>query len=80
MLAKHPDFTRSRRGHARILGQMAFARSVLGQRRPALRDAMKALTRWPVSPHPYVALAHIATGVHPRHLQRLARLLRRGMA
>jgi hypothetical protein len=80
MLDKHPDFTRSRRGHARILGQMALARSVLGQRGPALRDATKALTRWPASPHPYVALAHIVTGVHPRHLQRAARLLRRGMA
>ena len=80
MLDKHPDFTRSRRGHARILGQMALARSVLGQRGPALRDAAKALTRWPASPHPYIALAHIVTGVHPRHLQRAARLLRRGMA
>jgi hypothetical protein len=78
MMAKHPDFTSSRRGHARMLGQMAFARSSLGQRGPALRDAMKALTRWPVSPYPYVALAHIATGVHPRHIQRAARLLRRG--
>jgi hypothetical protein len=79
MLAKHPDFARSRRGHARLLGQMAFARSVLGQRREAIRDATKALTRWPLSPHPYVAFAHIATGVDPRHLQRVARLLRRGM-
>lgn len=80
MMAKHPDFTSSRRGHARMLGQMAFARSSLGQRGPALRDAVKALTRWPASPHPYVALIHIVTGVHPRHLQRAARLFRRGMA
>jgi hypothetical protein len=79
MLAKHPDFTSSRRGHARILGQMAFARSSLGQRGPALRDAMQALSRWPVSPYPYVALTHIATGVHPRHIHRAARLFRRGM-
>jgi hypothetical protein len=79
MLAKHQDFTSSRRGHARILGQMAFARSSLGQRGPALRDAVKALTRWPVSPYPYIALTHIATGVHPRHIQRAARLFRRGM-
>jgi hypothetical protein len=79
LLAKHPDFTRSRRGHARILGQMAFARSVLGQRRAALGDATRAITRWPLSPHPYVALAHITTGVDPQHLQRAARLMRRGM-
>jgi len=78
MMAKHPDFARSRRGHARMLGQMAFARSSLGQRGPALREATKALTRWPVSPYPYVALTHIATGVHPRHIQRAARLFRRG--
>jgi Glycosyl transferase family 2/Sulfotransferase family len=80
MMAKHPDFTSSRRGHARMLGQMALARSSLGQRGPALRDAVKALTRWPASPHPYVALIHIVTGIHPRHLQRAARLFRRGMA
>jgi Glycosyl transferase family 2/Sulfotransferase family len=78
MMAKHPDFTSSRRGHARILGQIAFARSSLGQRGPALRDAVKALTRWPASPYPYVALTHIATGVHPRHIRRAARLFRRG--
>ena len=79
MLAKHPDFTSSRRGHARMLGQIAFARSSLGQRGPALRDAVKALTRWPVSPYPYIALTHVVTGVHPRHLQRAARLFGRGM-
>jgi len=78
MMAKHPDFASSRRGHARILGQMAFARSSLGQRGPALRDAVQALTRWPASPYPYVALTHLATGVHPRHIQRAARLFRRG--
>jgi hypothetical protein len=32
-----------------------------------------------VSPYPYVALTHIATGVHPRHIHRAARLFRRGM-
>jgi hypothetical protein len=80
MMAKHPDFASSRRGHARLLGQMAFARSSLGQRGPALRDAAKALSRWPASPYPYVALAHITTGVHPRHIQRAARLFRRGTA
>jgi hypothetical protein len=80
LMAKHPDFASSRRGHARILGQMAFARSSLGHRGPALRDAVKALTRWPVSPYPYIALTHIVTGVHPRHIQRAARLFRRGMA
>jgi glycosyltransferase involved in cell wall biosynthesis len=79
LLAKHPDFATSRRGHARILGQIAFARSVLGQRRLALRYALSALAKRPTSPHACVALAHIATGVDPRHLRRAARLLGRGM-
>jgi hypothetical protein len=79
LLAKHPDFAVSPRGHARILGQIAFARSVLGQRRLARRYALTALVRWPASPHAWVALAHIATGIDPRHLRRLARRLGRGM-
>lgn len=80
MLAKHPDFAISRRGHARILGQIAFARSSLGERGPAVRYALKALIRWPFSPFPYIALAHTATGVHPQQMLRVARLFRRGMA
>jgi hypothetical protein len=80
LLAKHPDIARSARGHARILGQIAFARSVLGDRRSAARYAARAVTRWPVSPHPYVAFVHILTGVDPRHVRRVARLLGRGMA
>ncbi|HEY5985222.1 MAG TPA: hypothetical protein VIV12_02385 [Streptosporangiaceae bacterium] len=79
LLAKHPDIGATRRGHARILGQIALARSLLGQRGLALRYATRALLRWPLSPHPYLAIAHIATGVDRRHLQRLARLLRRGL-
>jgi hypothetical protein len=80
LYSKHPDIGASRRGSARMLGQIAFAQSSLGQRGPALRLALKSLVRWPASPHPYIALVHITTGVHPRHLLRLARLLRRDMA
>jgi glycosyltransferase involved in cell wall biosynthesis len=80
MLAKHPDISASRRGHARLLGQIAFARSSLGERGLACRYALQALARWPASPYPYIALAHSATRVHPRHLLRAARLLRRGLA
>jgi glycosyltransferase involved in cell wall biosynthesis len=80
LLAKHPDFATSRRGHARLLGQIAFARSSLGQRGPALRYALRSFASWPTSPHPYIALVHIVTRVHPRHLLRAARLLRRDMA
>jgi glycosyltransferase involved in cell wall biosynthesis len=79
LLAKHPDIAASPRGHARVLGQIAFARSVLGERRLALRYALTALANWPASPHACVALAHIATGIDPRHLRRAARLAGRGM-
>jgi GT2 family glycosyltransferase len=80
LLSKHPDIVASRRGHARLLGQIALARSTLGERPTALRYAAKAIARWPVSPHPYVALVHVATGIDRRHLLRLARLTGRGMA
>jgi hypothetical protein len=80
LLAKHPDIAGSRRGHARVLGQIALARSVLGERRQAARYAGRAFVRWPLSLHACVALAHIATGIDDRHLRRAARLLRRGMA
>jgi glycosyltransferase involved in cell wall biosynthesis len=80
LLAKHPDIATSRRGHARMLGQIAFARSSLGERGRALRYAVRGLVRWPASPHPYIALVHTATRIHPRHVQRAARFFRRGMA
>jgi GT2 family glycosyltransferase len=80
MLVKHPDIRASRRGHARLLGQIAFARSTLGERRQALPYAIKGLALWPASPHPYIALTHIATGIDPRHFRRVARLFGRGMA
>jgi glycosyltransferase involved in cell wall biosynthesis len=80
LLAKHADLARSRRGQARMLGQLGFARSMLGARRPALRCAVSAITRWPASPYAYVALAHIVTGINRRHFLRAARALRRGLA
>lgn len=80
VLDKHADIRQSRRGHARLLGQIAFARSTLGERRIALRYSLKALSRWPASPHAYVALTHVVTGLDRQHLLRAARLFRRGMA
>ncbi|MGN6302724.1 MAG: glycosyltransferase family 2 protein [Angustibacter sp.] len=79
-LAKHPDIARDRRGHARVLGQMAFARSCTGERGPAFRQAVHAAARWPLSPHPYVAMLHAVTGMEPARIARLARRLGRGMA
>src|SRR5262249_37298141 len=77
-MAKHPALARARRGRARMPGQMASARSTLGQRGPALRRATKAPTRRPAPPSPYGALTHTASGVHPPPTQRAARLFRRG--
>jgi len=80
LLAKHPDIAKSRRGHARLLGQIAFARSALGQRGLALRLSTKALVRYPASPYPYIALVHAVTRIQPSHMLRAARLFRREMA
>lgn len=80
LLAKHPDIAASRRGHARILGQIAYARSSMGERGLALRYALRALAKWPLSPHPYIALVQITTRIHPRYVLRAARLLGRGQA
>ena len=69
----------SRRGHARMLGQIAFARSTLGERGQAFRTRSRR-PAVAVSPYPYIAFVHATTRIHPRHLLRAARLFRRGMA
>ncbi len=80
LLARHPEIAASPRGHARLLGQIAFSRSLLGQKGPALRYAAAAIARWPASPHGYLALAHIVTGVDRKSVLRAARLAGRGLA
>jgi glycosyltransferase involved in cell wall biosynthesis len=80
LLARHPEIAASPRGHARLLGQIAFSRSLLGQRGRALRYAAASVARWPASPHGYLALAHIVTGVDRKHVLRAARLVGRGLA
>ena len=79
-LEKHPDIARDRRGHARILGQLAFIESSLAHRRQATRLAAHSIVRWPLSPHPYVALLQITTRIEPSRVARLARRFGRGMA
>lgn len=80
LLAKHRDLAASRRGRARMLGQIGFARSVLGERRQALRCALTAIMLWPASPHGYLALANVTARIDRRHMLRMARLFRRGLA
>ncbi|HEY2553228.1 MAG TPA: glycosyltransferase [Streptosporangiaceae bacterium] len=78
LLAKHQDIAASRRGHARVLGQIALAHSMHGDRRAALSQAGQVLRRWPASPHGWLALGHVATGMDPARLRRLVRRLGRG--
>jgi hypothetical protein len=79
-LAKHPEIAASRRGHARLLGQLAFHLSASGRRDEAVRTIAKALWRWPLSPYTYVALLQLLTGAQPQQIRRAVRLLGRGMA
>ncbi len=79
-LDKHPEIEQSRRGHARMLGQLAFHQSVLGRRREARSTITKALLRWPLSPYAYVALAQVTTGAKPDDIRRVVRMFGRGMA
>ncbi len=79
-LAKHPDIADDRRGHARILGQIAFALSSNGERAQAARYAVRSWARWPLSPHAYLALAHVVSGADSATFAALARRFGRGMA
>jgi glycosyltransferase involved in cell wall biosynthesis len=78
--AKHQEEIKtSRRGHARMLGQIGFAKSTTGDRRGGLVCAVKALTRWPLSPHAHLALAQALTRTSPETVLKGARLFRRGL-
>ncbi|MGI8523656.1 MAG: glycosyltransferase family A protein [Nocardioides sp.] len=80
LLDKHPDFRTRRRGHARILGQIAYARASAGERRRGARIAGRALLRNPVAPHAWMALAVAGPGVDPRRMLSAARRLGRGLS
>lgn len=80
LLARHPDLRSTRRGHARILGQIAFARASLGRRGVALRWALQSLLRWPLAPQALLALFQIAFRVDPRTALRGARVFGRGLS
>ena len=80
LLEKHPDFRDRRRGHARMLGQIAYARAAAGERRRGARIAGRALTRHPVTPHAWLALAVAGPGIQPRQLLTAARRLGRGLS
>ncbi|MEQ6902483.1 glycosyltransferase family A protein [Nocardioides sp. YIM 152588] len=80
LLEKHPDFADRRKGHARILGQIAYARAAGGQRGQGARLAGRALTRYPASPHAWLALAVAGPGIPPEKMLRMARRAGRGLS
>jgi glycosyltransferase involved in cell wall biosynthesis len=57
LLEKYPEFDSSRRGSARIRGQIAFAQAALGNRRAAMRWAGTAARRNPAEPRVPLAMA-----------------------
>lgn len=79
LLAKHPQIAESKAGHARVLGQIAFAHSTLGDKRAAYSTAGRALRRWPFAPHAALALTHAATGIDLRLLLGSVRKAGRGI-
>jgi len=79
LLRTHPQIEESRRGHARVLGQIAFAHSTMGDRKGAIKLAGKAFSRHPVAPHAGLALVHASTGVDPRVLLGSVRKAGRGI-
>jgi hypothetical protein len=80
MLDKHPDLSHGRRGHARILGQIAYARAAGGQRGRGARIAGRALRRYPGAPHAWLALAVAGPGIEPQRMLSAARRLGRGLS
>lgn len=56
LLGKHPDFTRSRRGHARLQAQTAVALGASGRRAAGLRLALQAFLRWPFEARNVIAV------------------------
>jgi hypothetical protein len=80
LLEKHPEITTSHRGHARVLGQIAFARASLGDRRSALKLAGRALFRWPLSPHAWLAVGQSGLGLDPQAVLGAARKIGRGLS
>ena len=80
LLDKHPDLRERRRGHARILGQIAYARAAAGERGRGARIAGRALCRYPAAPHAWLALAGAGLGIEPRRMLTAARRLGRGLS
>ena len=80
LYAKHPDFQVSRRGDARLLGQIAFAHASAGNRRVARQWVARSVKRWPADPHALLTVMNLATGLDPQAVLRAARSFGRGVS
>lgn len=80
LLETHPEIRADRRGHARVLGQIAFAESSMGHRGKAVRTASTAILQYPPAPHAHLAIFHIVTGTEPMRLLKAARRTGRGLS
>ncbi|WP_420811702.1 glycosyltransferase family 2 protein [Micromonospora endophytica] len=65
LLARHPEFATQPTGHARVAGQIAFARAAGGDRRDALRWARRTIRGNPRERRAYLALAVAGGMVRP---------------
>jgi hypothetical protein len=79
LLRTHPELRESRRGEARLLGQIAFAHAAIGDRRTAAGWVVRSLRRWPLTPHAALAALSIATGLDPQLSLRTAQAMGRGL-
>lgn len=80
LLERHPELATTRRGHARVLGQVGFAESSLGNRAAAWTWTGRALRRWPLAPQALMTAFHLLTRVDPRSLLASARVVGRGLS
>jgi glycosyltransferase involved in cell wall biosynthesis len=70
ILSRHEDVRGNDAGHARVLGQIAFAQAALRQRGPAFRTAARAArTRWR-EPRAYLAMLAAAGIISPERILR----------
>jgi glycosyltransferase involved in cell wall biosynthesis len=69
MLDNHAGIRNTREGSARVYGQIGFAHASQGNRRQAVRWAMKTIGRRPIEPRAYLTLA-VAAGVPPSAILR----------
>ena len=80
LLRTHPELHSSRRGHARILGQIAVAKANLGERRESLTWIARSLARWPLAPQAALAVLQVVFRIDPRFMLRTARAVGRGLS